>query len=246
MVSSGRIALTAAFADVVSVRAGFPPHELAEIFSAPIDDGENDAARDLVRLDAEHMARMFALGRIATFARPIGGGDVVGIPHTAWEIDDPLPRFATGALNLDLWPEPDASHTHNIFVDRYQFDEWLAALKPLGFLSNRQIDEIIDPQLRAQRAVAERQLKGESLQSVEFGTAEICNDHTTAVPPGVGPLLLSVDQVSDLIGRSTSTIYADVKKGSFPEGIKLGSSTRWKKSEVLAWVEEQAAKRGDR
>lgn len=33
----------------------------------------------------------------------------------------------------------------------------------LGFLSNRQIDEIVDPQLRAQRAVAERRLEGENL-----------------------------------------------------------------------------------
>lgn len=246
MVSSGRIALTAAFADVVCVRAGFPSHQLSEIFSAPLDDGENDAARDLVRHDAEHMTRMFVNGRIDTFARPLGGGDVVGIPPTVWEIDDPLPRFATGALNLDLWPEPGTSPTHHIFVDRHQFDEWLAALKPLGLLTNRQIDEIVDPQLRAQRAVAERSLNSEDLQSVELGSAEARNNQAAADPPGVGPLLLSVDQVSHLIGRSTSTIYADVKKGAFPEGIKLGSSTRWRKTEVLAWVEEQAVKRGDR
>ena len=79
MFSGGSVALTAAFADVVSVRAGFPPHELPKIFSVPLDDGENDAARDLVRLDAEHMTRMFALGRIAAFSWPIGGGEVVGI-----------------------------------------------------------------------------------------------------------------------------------------------------------------------
>ncbi len=246
MISSGRIALTAAFSDLVRVRAGFPSHERPEIFSALPDDGENDAARDLVRLDAEHMARMFAYGRIATSVRPLGGGDVVGIPPAAWEIDDPLPRFAIGSLNLDLWSEPEAPPTHHIFVDRHQFDDWLAALKPLGFLTNRQVDEVVDPQLRAQRAVAERRLQSEDVQSVEFGSAGSRNNQTAADPPGIGPLLLSVEQVSDLIGRSNSTIYADVKKGAFPEGIKLGSSTRWKKSEVLAWVEEQAAKRGDR
>ena len=53
MIFEGRNALTAAFADVVRVRAGFPSHELPEIFSAPAINGKNDAARDLVRLDAE-------------------------------------------------------------------------------------------------------------------------------------------------------------------------------------------------
>ncbi|MBU0670071.1 MAG: AlpA family phage regulatory protein [Alphaproteobacteria bacterium] len=62
-------------------------------------------------------------------------------------------------------------------------------------------------------------------------------------PSGVGPVLLSVEEVSALIGRSRSTIYQDEKNGTFPQRIKLGSSTRWKKAEVLAWIEEQAAKR---
>ena len=58
--SHGRKALTAAFADAVRTRAGFEPQELPEIFAAAEDDGENDAARDLVRLDAEHLARTFS------------------------------------------------------------------------------------------------------------------------------------------------------------------------------------------
>lgn len=65
-------------------------------------------------------------------------------------------------------------------------------------------------------------------------------------PPGVGPLLLTVEEVSELIGRSVSSIYGYEKKGAFPERIKLGSSSRWRKGEVLAWIEEQAAKRARR
>ena len=38
----------------------------------------------------------------------------------------------------------------------------------------------------------------------------------------------------------------DEKKGVFPERLKLGSSSRWRKDEVLAWIEEQSAKRGGR
>ena len=71
IVSDRRITLTSAFADLVQVRQGFTSYELPEIFAAAEDEGEDDAARDLVRLEAEHLARMFAIGRLAIFARPI-------------------------------------------------------------------------------------------------------------------------------------------------------------------------------
>lgn len=243
LVSNGRKSLTAAFADVVQCRAGFPSYELPEIFAAPDDEGENDAARDLVRLDAEHLARMFAKGRLATFARPLGGGEVVGIDVRLWELDDPLARFATGAFNLENWTDPEAPPTHRIFVDDAQFDEWLAALKPLGPLTARQVEEIVDPQLRAARAVAARRANSAPLVKLEDG--EFAKTPSSD-PPGVGPLLLTVEEVSELIGRSVSSIYGDEKKGAFPERIKLGSSSRWRKDEVLAWIEEQAARRAGR
>ena len=241
--SDRRIALTAAFADLVLCRAGFAFYELPQIFSAPHDESENDAARDLVRLDAELLAAIFANGRLATFARPLGGGEVVGIDASLWELDDPLPRFATGALNLDHWADPNKPPTHRIFVDIAQFDEWLAALKPLGPLTARQVEEIVEPQLRAAHAVAARKMNLAFKVMVKDGEL---SKVASSDPPGVGPVLLSVEQISQLIGRSVSTIYGDEKKGAFPERIKLGSSTRWRKDEVLAWIEEQSAKRGGR
>ena len=99
----------------------------------------------------------------------------------------------------------------------------------------------MDPQLRAVRAIAARNVANQPLAE----TGEEHSDSVSADPPGVGPVLLSVGEVSKLIGRSRSTIYQDEKNGTFPERIKLGSSARWKKSEVLAWVEEHAAKRGE-
>lgn len=238
--SHGRKALTAAFADVVRTRAGFPPQELSNIFAAAEDDGENDAARDLVRLDAEHLARTFSSGRLETFARPLGGGKIVPIDQALWEVDDVLPRFATGAFNMDQWANAGTPLTHRIFVDGAAFDTWLAALKPLGPLQRRQIEEIVDPQLRAARAVATRQI---ALQPETASNAEEQLPVAGSLA-GVGPELLSIDEVSDLIGRSRSTIYDDEKKGAFPQRLKLGSSTRWMKSEVLAWIAEQAARRG--
>ena len=238
--SHGRKALTAAFADAVRTRAGFEPQELPEIFAAAEDDGENDAARDLVRLDAEHLARTFSSGRLETFARPLGGGKIVPVDQTLWEVDDVLPRFATGAFNMDQWADAGAPSTHRIFVDCAAFDAWLAALKPFGPLNRRQVEEIVDPQLRAARAVATRQIAHHP------ETANNAQEHLQAAGnlAGVGPELLSIDEEIDLIGRSRSTIYDDEKKGAFPRRLKLGSSTRWMKSEVLAWIAEQAAKRG--
>lgn len=241
LVSKGRKALTAAFADVVQCRAGFPSYELPEIFAAPQDEGENDAARDLVRLDAEHLARMFANGRLATFARPLGGGEVVGVDAVLWELDDPLYRFATGAFNLTQWADTEARPTHRIFVDTAQFDEWLAALTPPGPLTNRQIEEIVDPRLRAARAVAARKVgtaqRGSPAQGPQY-TAP-------ADPPGVGPVLLSIREVKNLIAKSESWIQQHARDGEFPKQLKLGSSARWKLSEVQAWIEEQADKRGE-
>ncbi|MXO48626.1 AlpA family phage regulatory protein [Erythrobacter vulgaris] len=66
-----------------------------------------------------------------------------------------------------------------------------------------------------------------------------------STPPGVGPEFLTVKEVSTLVGRSRSSIYEDEKKGQFPERVKIGASSRWAKSEVLAWIAEQATKRGE-
>ncbi len=221
-------------------RTGFPPSELPDIFEAPHDGGENDAVRDLVRLDAEHMARAFATGKLDTFGRPLGGGEVVAIPMGHWELDDPLPRFATGALNLERWWETSTEPTHRIFVDAKQFDRWLFSLQPLGPLINRQVEAIVDPQKRAARAMA-REVAGNAPSQA---TLDEDQSQLPSGPPGVGPFLMTLDEVCDLTRRSSTTIYTDMGKGIFPEPIKLGSSSRWLQSEVLAYIAEQAAKRG--
>ncbi len=193
----------------------------------------------MVRLDAEMMTRAIASGRLMTYARPLGGGEIEPIDAGKWKVDDPLPRFATGALNLEQWADLDALPTHRLFVDSEGFDCWLADLKPLSPLSSRQIEEIVDPQLRARRSVAARKVQASSASSDdEVNSVTISSD-----PPGVGPVLLTIQEVSELTTRSRSTIYQAEKDGVFPQRLKLGSSSRWKKSEVLAWIEEQASRR---
>lgn len=240
--SAGRRSLISAFSDLVRCQAGFQPHELPEIFGAPKDEGENDACRRLVALDAALLTTQFVRGKIATFARPIGGGEAVAILPAHWEIDDPLPRFATGTYNAADWAKSEAHASHRIFVDGASFEEWLAALKPLGILTNRELEEALDPQVRAARAVAARRVRETSAVG-SVGQNKLIPP-SVSPPDGLGPELLTLAEVCDLIRKGRSSIYAMVAEGQFPEPIKLGSNSRWSKQEVLAWIEEQAARRG--
>ena len=49
--------------------------------------------------------------------------------------------------------------------------------------------------------------------------------------------LLSVADVAERIGVHRNTVYNWVKDGVFPQPVALGALTRWKLSEVLAWIE---------
>ncbi|MGY6637612.1 MAG: helix-turn-helix domain-containing protein [Erythrobacter sp.] len=252
LISAGRKSLIAAFGEVVTSSAGVLPHELPEVFSAPADEGDNDLVRDLVKADAERLMEALVHDKIACFARPMSGGDIVPMPASMWEIDDPLPRMAIGAFNMQDWANPAALPTHRIFVDATQFDQWLATIRDTGSLSARQVEEIIDPTLRAARAVARKRISEEA-ENFETGSLQAENPIAPSFSDtaktdrslGLGPMLLSIGQVADLVRRGRSTIYQMVKDGDFPEPLKIGSSSRWKKHEILLWIEEQAAKRGE-
>jgi predicted DNA-binding transcriptional regulator AlpA len=237
--------LVKAFGDLVRVQQGFNAHELPEIFAAPEDEGENDACRHLVTMDAAFLTTQFVRERIATFARPLGGGEVVPIVASMWEIDDPLPRMATGAFNLEKWANSEAPLTHRIFVDSAEFDEWLAGLNSPAYLSNRDLEAALDPQLRAARAVAARRVKTAlepQRQSFE-GDAGVSLSQSLSD----GDELLTLPEVEALVKLKRSAIYGKIKTDSFPENIPLGGRVVWKKSAVMTWVEEKAAQgRGSR
>ena len=49
--------------------------------------------------------------------------------------------------------------------------------------------------------------------------------------------LLSLREVEHLTGLRSSAIYARVSRGEFPQPLRVSSRcSRWKESEVLAWV----------
>lgn len=237
--SAGRIALTAAFADVVMLNVGFQQHEISDIFAAPHDEGENDIARVMICEQALMLTSHFVIGRIPTFVRPIGGGEVVPIPAHYWEIDDPMPRFAFGALNLEHWADAHAAPSHTIFVDRDTFNAWFAALQPDGPLTKRQLDDVMDPQARAKRAVA-AQVRAIAPVAQMVGTLT----PPRADPPGVGPMFIKLAEVIELVSLSSSTIHKKISEGAFPKQVKMGNASRWCRDEIIDWMVNHAAERG--
>ena len=58
-----------------------------------------------------------------------------------------------------------------------------------------------------------------------------------------GPLLIGIEAVAALLGRSTQSIWRDDKDGKIPRAIMLGSSRRWDFHEIKAWVHAKCPSR---
>lgn len=53
-------------------------------------------------------------------------------------------------------------------------------------------------------------------------------------------LLLRLTKVISICGLKKSSIYARVKKGTFPEPVRLGpKSVAWRSDEIGAWVDSR-------
>ena len=49
--------------------------------------------------------------------------------------------------------------------------------------------------------------------------------------------LLRISDVSNIVGLSKSTLYDKIRKGTFPQGLKLGLRARaWKESDISNWI----------
>lgn len=49
--------------------------------------------------------------------------------------------------------------------------------------------------------------------------------------------LLSMADVCKLLQRSTRAIYADISAGKFPAGFHVGRSRRWRRDEVMGYLD---------
>jgi predicted DNA-binding transcriptional regulator AlpA len=59
------------------------------------------------------------------------------------------------------------------------------------------------------------------------------------VPPSPTPpesLLIDRRALSRLLDRSRASIARDVSAGRIPSPVRIGRSTRWRRSEIEAWI----------
>ena len=50
--------------------------------------------------------------------------------------------------------------------------------------------------------------------------------------------LLTIKEITNIIGFKQSTIYKFIKTNSFPKPIKIGRSSRWKLSDINNWLKQ--------
>ncbi|WP_372520417.1 helix-turn-helix transcriptional regulator [Limimaricola soesokkakensis] len=58
--------------------------------------------------------------------------------------------------------------------------------------------------------------------------------HTASSTPET---LVGISTVVEMLQRSRASIYRDIQNKAFPKPLKLGSSSRWKLSEVQSVIE---------
>lgn len=58
--------------------------------------------------------------------------------------------------------------------------------------------------------------------------------HTTSTAPDT---LVGIATLVEILQRSRASIYRDIKNKTFPKPLKLGNSSRWRLSEVMAFIE---------
>jgi len=59
-------------------------------------------------------------------------------------------------------------------------------------------------------------------------------------------ILLTCDQVIELTSLGRSTLYDNIKKGTFPAPYKVGvRKARWKRIEILEWIDNLKKERDE-
>jgi predicted DNA-binding transcriptional regulator AlpA len=64
------------------------------------------------------------------------------------------------------------------------------------------------------------------------------------MPSSSADQLLNIKHVAQILDRSRASIYRDIAKGEFPAALKVGGSSRWRESDVQAYIDARAAQRG--
>lgn len=58
--------------------------------------------------------------------------------------------------------------------------------------------------------------------------------------------LINLEKVERITGFKSSYIYSKIQKSKFPRPVKIGTSSRWKFSEVQQWIHAQISSTSDK
>lgn len=50
---------------------------------------------------------------------------------------------------------------------------------------------------------------------------------------------IDIKQLSSIVNMTAQNIYARLKAGTFPTGVKIGSARLWKSSEIDEWLKSR-------
>lgn len=208
--SAGRVTLTEALASYMLIEHGIGAADIADAFATPGDA----RTRELVAAAARLIAEQLLAGRFTTHARPLGGGEPVRLAPHVWELDNVLPRFATGTIDPRRPFDAGAAPTHRIFID--EADQ--AALY-----------ETVCSDLPALLSRPPRSGPAIPMDQYQPGTAPVAD-----LAPG---RLLRLPEVERMVGMKKSTIYDRIKAERFPGPVANGSRISvWRENEVRAWM----------
>ena len=57
--------------------------------------------------------------------------------------------------------------------------------------------------------------------------------------------LITITEVGEMLGRGRASIYRDLNAGVLPKPCRVGSSVRWPLSEIIAYIDDLKAQRGE-
>jgi excisionase family DNA binding protein len=52
------------------------------------------------------------------------------------------------------------------------------------------------------------------------------------------PMMMTADEIADCLQVSTRTIWRLKAKGDLPKSVNVGRAVRWRRSDILAWIEQ--------
>ena len=234
--SSSGTHLAEAFARLVEGRYELGRRELFDLMtSVEGEDGGLGLERCFIRDAARRVAEALMSGAIKSFARPVIGGPVQPMPAMMWEIDDPLPRFATGCFNWDAGFDSTAPLTHRIFVSTSDFQGFLASLPPVMDWEPAGGDES-----KGAETPLEAVKTGLTAPSPATASYPIRATYPSVADAPAESRYIGLKEVLALTGISRSTLYAKMEAGSFPSQCKVGPRmSRWWQHEVVAWQQAQ-------